>query len=506
MRTTVNFAAATGCIGAVIGLCVFAGCHSDEFDDPDDAWQLEQPDDNAPDNLQHENPGLQPDPSVDPVDVLWTIDNTASACRMQRTLWEGLDAFIEQLADTGSDFQLGVTTTQMSEDALFDPVAQPGHLQSTPQPVPGFSDECLFSVYGPDDPEVESGEADIGDVDYADPTPFEAALQRAVDCTEDPHQFERLFNFDADRLRCRANLPVCDETQHRPDDPHCLCPGHSEHDFSECIDCEGSVELEEMFPPPEAYRDIPRVLRASDYIDDDTGELEVGRLRDDFRCMSFVGTRGHGFGRGLAAAATALSPEMTGGTDPNAEPDQFPNAGLLRADAESAVIFASASNDCSDDGTLDEFSFCGRHICTIEEQLGDQSALRPVETLADELVGNLTDARGLGEMAEVRENLRVASIHPAHLSLEQIEDEMGRPIPDSCPEDPGDDMPGPHTWVEPPSCSSEHGIGWSPRRYVAFLDEFDQSFPHGAAATDGIVCGEMADNFTDLAGFVATGW
>lgn len=88
------------------------------------------------------------------------------------------------------------------------------------------------------------------------------------------------------------------------------------------------------------------VLHSSDYlIDDATGQIDVARLQEDFRCIATVGTvsGGAGFERGLDAMRAALSADLLDSA----------NAGFRRPGAWLAIFFLTDENDCSHGGALD---------------------------------------------------------------------------------------------------------------------------------------------------------
>lgn len=68
------------------------------------------------------------------LDLLWVIDNSQSMCQEQKIIRDNFRRIIEGL-DANLDFHIAVTTTHMDSSYPLEPVAAPGLLQSTPQPV-----------------------------------------------------------------------------------------------------------------------------------------------------------------------------------------------------------------------------------------------------------------------------------------------------------------------------------------------------------------------------------
>lgn len=377
-------------------------------------------------------------PGTGLVDILWVIDNSGSMCRKQAHLRDNFGAFIDSLRDLDLDFHLGVTTTHMETggEYPFEPVAQPGHLQSRPQPVPGFDPSCYYNLDASGDLDPEAGVE-----------PVLETIRIAVSCTRDPSQYQALLTPNLNDLRCALDQGRW----------NCTFPIPPREDF---------------FPPPGAYREIPRVLKASDYADG-AGALDLDRLKADFACMSLVGTRGYGYEKGLLAGVAALSPELN-------EPGG-PNDGFLRPDAHTGIIFISDENDCSHDGNLNERSSCGVAQCTFDEN--DGVNLIPVETLKQSLLDNLSASKG---MAISEDQVIMASIHGRYQRYTE-------PRPATC--DQG--------FAIPPSCSSELGKAYSGHRYDAFIRQFSTYFPSPPQADPngplpGLVCSDFSDALTGL--------
>lgn len=383
--------------------------------------------------------------SSEKLDILWMIDNSGSMCRSQGVLRSGIRDFVQILGEINLDFHIAVTTTHMKEFAEYplEPVALPGRLQSTPQPVPGFDPACHHPV-------DEQGQPERDKFD-----PVLENIQVAIDCTANPEEWAHLATPNLRALECSLDRL-----------------------FYGC-EPEESAPLESFFPDPSAYRQIPKVLRSEDY-SDATGALDLDRLAADFSCMSLVGTRGFGYEQGLASIVKALSPELTGGL--NGDPEIYPNAGFIREDARLGLIFVADENDCSHtgepvltaSGTLGnlESSTCGVHQCTIQENLGEDGTLIPVETLRADFVRNYALSKGAlseeGAGARSHQELLqrfgpdiiAASINGTH----RIDDTA---VSEDCVQG----------FTITPSCQSEFGIAWSGHRYSEFIAEFPVFFP-----------------------------
>ncbi|TXD34942.1 hypothetical protein FRC98_17630 [Lujinxingia vulgaris] len=388
-------------------------------------------------------------------DILWMIDNSGSMCQEQKLLREGFADFVQILGEVNLDFHIGVTTTHFVDDTVDrgrEPVAEPGYLQSTPQPIPGADNTCYYGLN-------EDGSLNLNDM-----SPILDSIATAVECTTNPDDYQDLLNPPLSELRCTFD------------------------EFNWPEECTGDARLAETyFPPPSAYRPIPKVLRAEDYTDE-RGELEVDRLSKDFACMSLVGVRGWGFEQGLAAVARAFSPELTGG--PDGDPAQYPNAGFLRPDAETGVIFVSDENDCSHDGTLDYQTYCGVSECTYQENLGEAGALLKVSNLRDELLANIAASRGVNSVDPNTEVI-MASIHGRESRFTR-----DRPEPDCQPEtaNAGDHVPI--------SCASVNGEAYSGHRYAEFISAFERSFPKAPSEDEpmtGLICSDFTPALDKIA-------
>jgi hypothetical protein len=334
------------------------------------------------------------------------------------------------------------------ESSSFEPVAQPGHIQSTPSPVTSFGPSCQYAL---DENNQPIGPGDPGGPDFA---PVRNQIQRAVDCTSNPNNFQDLLNPSDDAIQCHLEVgnfqQACNDAGINPD----------------------NADRAELFPPGSAYRDIPLVLRASDYRNEDDS-LRTQELQEDWACMSFVGTRGSNFEQGLQAANRALSPEMTGGparTDFESEQartmfyqqqrQEHPNYGFLRKDAKLVVTFVTDENDCSHPGDTIENSQ-GRGCaadCYFATKGEDSEPLFSTGELADTFKNHVTESKGLDSFPA--EDVYVASIHGDYSPYDG-------PTPEMCPAD---------SPVQP-VCVTSLGEAKSGDRYEDFLRNFQNFFP-----------------------------
>ncbi len=363
------------------------------------------------------------------LDMLWVIDNSGSMCQEQSILRNNFNLFIEQLDRTNLDFHIGVTTTDMNADYPLEPVAQPGYLQSTPQPVPGFDRSCHTAV------------TDAGEQIQGNYQPIKDAIKAAVDCMATP------------------DTSLLDPTNA---DIECALYGEPAGCSIARAGCGGAgdpCQSEDLFPDPSSYRAIPKVLKSEDYKNGAT--LDVDRLKADFACMSLVGTRGYGIEKGLEAAVAATDPELTGGAagaddaDPTA-----PNHGLIRQNSRFAVVFVTDENDCTHDGSLDETTPCGGDVCEFanREALGADSPLVDPAVLRESLVDNVKATKNEADFGDA--DTLVASIHGNYRRYDQATP----PTSDQCSAAEYDGIQ--------PSCATALGVAYSGDRYERFLREF----------------------------------
>ena len=310
------------------------------------------------------------------LDLLWVVDDSGSMCQEQKILRDNFDRFIDEIDASGVDFHIGVTTTDMREVG--------GELVVRPDPVPGSDPSCL-----------EAADA-FGNIIRGDYRPIREALEVAVGCLEDGVDPTRFAWTDAD-IACAVEGAA-----------GCTIEG---------VDCEGATcELSLLFPDPDDYRELPAVLKAADYRDA-AGVLDTERLRADFACLSAVGANGYGVEAGLAAAITAVSPALTGGTAEAPVAPSAPNFGLVRRDARFAVVFVTDENDCSADPlkaadgiTLPDQLFCSDDHCDYADQLpDDETPLYTAERAREALLDNLRATKGAPAFPEA--DVLVASIH-----------------------------------------------------------------------------------------------
>jgi hypothetical protein len=380
------------------------------------------------------------------MDILWVIDNSGSMCEEQAALRQNFSRFANQLVAEGVDFNLGITTTHMEENYPIETVAKAGELQSTPQPIPSFIPTCHGDEGDPDN--QQDGYQPIRD-----------QLQTAVGCAKDPSAWQHLLDVTDDEIACSL-------------DNNC-----------------SQLELEDLFPRAtqegeSPYRDTPKVVRSSYYDAED--KVDVERMSRDFACMSLVGTRGFPIEKGLGAAVKAVSPEMTGGAAEAPTDDSAPNHGLVRQDAEFALVFVTDENDCTHDGTLPENSICAGSICEFANQPDDTDSplIDPTE-LAAQFTNNLSATKGR-EIDETE--VTVASIH-GRWKRYGATDAYPEATPidvDECSE--MEDRPGPDRSVQA-ACDTTFGTAFSGDRYERFARNFSRSYPQvDGEHMPGLIC------------------
>jgi hypothetical protein len=354
-------------------------------------------------------------------DLLFVIDNSGSMCEEQQALSDRLDTFVANLELDDTSYHFGVTTTHKAPDGLPDDTfdREYGELTSTPTPVPARFGDC-----------------------GTDPTNVMNALERAIACTESPSQYSDLTQWD-------------DQTENCVQDPsNCTI-----EDF----------RLEELFPPQDAYRSIPRVIESEAYRGED-GTLDDQQLVADLRCATFVGTNGWSFEKGLGAGVEAVSPEL-----------QSANAGFIREDSSFAAVFISDENDCTHDGSIDELDTgaCLDHVCDYENSTqvtADESALESIPTLKASLLENLSDVKSRSDFGE--HDVFVAGIYGAPNRYEG--DSYTK---EQCREP---SYPGVAVTCE----SGELGSAWSGDRYHRFVQSFPTGYPTASTSQPGKVCSQ----------------
>lgn len=477
-------------------LALVAGCNSCRDRQPANPWPFSTPDSVSEDIAPPDDAAPTEDTSTPswtngftlkngesvPVDILWVIDNSGSMCEEQEALRRNFRVFVDVLEQIGVDFNVGVTTTHFVEEEKeetlgtdYENIARPGRLQATPHPPPSNAiGSCTLD--GPD----ESGELDF--------SPIRAQIDDAIACTKNPEQFEELRNWSREEIRCA--------TLDRPPPPN----GSDRREDCEQIGKEDSFSTADLFPCAHrfdetcdreqldrVYRDLPKVLDASDY--GGAGNLDIEKLRKDFACMSFVGTRGSGFEEGLQAAARAVSPVLTGGPKENpyegatvrdrleqrsvevVDGANQPNHGLIRAGAKTAVLFLTDENDCShpSDATreladldVDRRRRCLNSTCYFEtKKPADENLLIPAKTLYRRFTQNLEASEREGDLGE--RQLIFGSIHG-------IPDEYTGEIRQTCTRSQREQLR-----EDLKVCTTDRGSAFSGDRYADFLSRADSN-------------------------------
>ncbi|MFP4598842.1 MAG: hypothetical protein ACLFVJ_11350 [Persicimonas sp.] len=410
------------------------------------------------------------------IDILWVIDNSGSMCEEQAALRDNFQSFIQDISKRNIDFHIGVTTTHSQSEGggNFERVAREGELQSMPQPVV-VADEC----YGENYSDIRSN------------------IEVAVDtCSKTPSKWQHLKEVTDEEIECYLGIAgeECGEN-------------HEKYWKLFPTTDDGAQPNSTMSPEQSPYIDIPKVLKAEDYRggEDNDGPLDVELLERHFSCMSFVGTTGNPFEKGIGAAIEVVSPEKTGGTEDNPTNPDAPNHGFLREDANTALIFVTDENDCTHDGTLPELTPCGGNVCAYatNPNLSDSPLLEPA-VLADDFVSNVWQSKGGSAedeegMQAVRDTMVVASIHGRWQRYGEDYPDDSPPITlEACDDDyvPSEDE------REKSSCSGEFGEAFSGDRYDRFLREFndDSIFPSPDEGNpddplDWLICSDDPEEF-----------
>ena len=435
-------------------------------------WAIERgwgitPGDNRDDRYIPDNP--------EQIDILWVIDNSFSMCQEQRVLRDSFGVFVDQLIDGRKDFHIGVTTTHAPEsEFVIEPLAREAFIQSTPQPVPGNYEPCI------------RGDGVVGGA-QTEFAPFREALELAKSCLAES-SMAREFVWSDEQIACALQ-------------------GSSQQESTDCVastglldrDGSGDVDVFDLFPDSADYRAIPRVLERRDYRDGQ-GQVDRERLIADFRCMASVGTRGDGYEKGLRVAARAVSPEYTGGAAGLPSADRSaPNHGLIRAEADFALIFLTDENDCSHDGSMTELgNICGNNVCEYYNSTAVNEADSPLispEFFAVQLRENLAATKGLGVADVPDSKLFVGSIHGTSARNTM-------PFP-TCGAGTNPDIE--------PVCASELGEAFSGDRYERFARQFERYFPSMSTTEEtrldftvkefGWMCSDTFEPALELIGF-----
>jgi hypothetical protein len=434
------------------------------------------------------------------LDMLWVLDNSGSMCEEQQELRDEFTTFLESLTQKPIDFHMAVTTTHFNPEFPLEKVARAGQIQSTPHPPVGSNEACRFKRV--------DGENEDPQYDF---TPAKRQIEAAVKCTKEytdesedfPDELRTVWNPEDNEVAWSKDALACALLA---DQDACDAAGKDPQNFRapQLFPCAQVKDKRcDKSDFQDVYRDIgkDKVLRARDYRNED-GSLRSDEFIGDFRCMSYVGTRGDGQEEGLHAATRAVSPRMTGGPvgdpiedpstvqdegeswsypendDGEADPTKAPNHGFLRKDANTAVIFISDENDCSrpsDVDLVDRYS-CGEMNCyfAAKETRNGDGPLHKTGSLADRFMENLADSKKVDEVAQ--EDVFMASIHG---NSDPYEGE----ITTDCGGD-SDDIFGNLN-----VCNTELGTAKTGDRYESFLREFERVLPNvNEGDTEGYMC------------------
>lgn len=381
------------------------------------------------------------------LDVLWVIDNSGSMCEEQGQIISSVQSFVARIVNAGIDLQMGVTTTHTDATYELEPVARPGELQSTPQPIPGFDRECINATDA-------SGAPLPGDF-----APVRAALDVARACVADLQVGE--FEWTDTEIACAFDQPAGCEIA--------------------ALGCQGETCTPDLlFPPPARYRALPKVFKSSAYKTVEGYDMQT--MARDLACMTLVGTRGSGIERGFEAASLALSAELAGAGRPN--------AGLVRPNARLGVLFVSDEDDCS--GQVVEGA-CGAQACDYAK--------------TDEAWGTLTSPQDAWETVVAH----VASLKPNFDRRELLVASFHAPGGYTGEVPPVSVAPEVCTTREAyqnmPSCTTALGVAYGGERYSEFLraaplgNAYPFS-PNRVTPIEGVVCeGGLLNPLSEVADF-----
>jgi len=428
------------------------------------------------------------------LDILWVIDSSGSMCEEQEDLRTSFVEFIKKLdEETTVDFNIGVTTTNMKPVGGNDrdPVARAGHLQSTPHPPVGNFDAC------------------------EEPEALRKQINAAVDCTKNPDDFKELRDPSDQLIECALKDTNCpaDKNPEEFKRFHLFPCAHKNGSK-----CATRMEFEEIYRQPKGD---DKLIRASDYRNPDRS-LQTDQLKQDFKCMSYVGTRGSTFEAGIRAAAEALSPAKTGGPVGNAYENgtevrdrlkdrvtddgeamtetkgkEAPNHGLVRPGAKTAVLFVTDENDCSSPNEQANIGErCAQLYCYFpqsdawsEEQWsgGTKPLLDEIPALAETLRKNLADSKRTDELEST--DLIVGSIHG---NYKKYGSKSGQTIPSGGPTCTGNKYENLVSTLN--VCNNPRGTAKSGDRYADFLEKLREAgfetIPGESRPRKGFMCND----------------
>jgi hypothetical protein len=84
------------------------------------------------------------------VDVLWVVDNSCSMAEEQQTLASGFQTFIAAMEETGTDFHIGVTTTDIDHEYAGELLGDPPYLTPEDDYHQAFAARAMVGITGSD--------------------------------------------------------------------------------------------------------------------------------------------------------------------------------------------------------------------------------------------------------------------------------------------------------------------------------------------------------------------
>jgi hypothetical protein len=84
------------------------------------------------------------------IDILWVVDNSCSMSEEQQTLASGFETFIAAMEDTGTDFRIGVTTTDIDQQYAGELLGTPPFLTPEDDYSEAFAERAMVGIQGSD--------------------------------------------------------------------------------------------------------------------------------------------------------------------------------------------------------------------------------------------------------------------------------------------------------------------------------------------------------------------
>ncbi len=160
------------------------------------------------------------------VDILWIVDDSCSMSEEQQTLANGFATFIVAMEDSGTDFQIGVTTTDTISETAGELLGSPPYVTPADDYRALFRERAMVGIVGPDK---------------------EKGLQAAVNAVS-----PALADANAGFVRDTAQLMVIVVTDEED------CSDNGALDGMDATDCYRKPEL---LPPVEDFVDLVKAVK-----------------------------------------------------------------------------------------------------------------------------------------------------------------------------------------------------------------------------------------------------